>query len=152
MTDAEMRGGAIHVWTDGSCVPNPGKGGWAAVIRWPDGRMEEVTGSEAETTNNKMELTAAIRALEVLPDGCRVVLHTDSEYLSKGITQWLAGWERKGWRTADGKPVKNADLWVRLIKATSVRQVEWRWVRGHADTEMNVRADRLANAARQKLT
>ncbi|MGG5889811.1 ribonuclease HI [Falsiroseomonas sp. HC035] len=140
---------AVHVWTDGSCVPNPGKGGWAAVIRWRDGRVEERTGGDAETTNNRMELTAAIRALEALPAGCQVVLHTDSEYLAKGITLWLPGWERRGWRTADGSPVRNADLWVSLIKATSTRQVEWRWVRGHADVEMNVRADRLANAARK---
>ena len=143
---------AIHVWTDGSCQPNPGKGGWAVIMQMPDGSERDLSGSEANTTNNRMELIAAIQALEALPEGCSVVIHTDSQYVSEGITKWLPSWQRSGWRKSDGKPVLNANLWARLIEAESRRRVEWRWVRGHADAEMNVRADALANAAREGLS
>jgi ribonuclease HI len=126
------------IYTDGACSGNPGPGGWAAILTYGD-RCKEISGGEAETTNNRMELTAAISALDALKSASRVELHTDSEYVMKGITQWIHGWKRKGWRTAAGQPVKNADLWQRLDAARQRHQVDWRWVRGHAGHPENER-------------
>jgi ribonuclease HI len=136
----------VEIWTDGGCRPNPGPGGWGAVLRFGD-VVRELSGAAPATTNNRMELTAAIAALEALKRPCRVILHTDSEYVRNGITRWLTGWVRKSWKTAAGDPVKNMDLWARLLEAQKPHQVEWRWVRGHAGDAMNERADALANAA-----
>ena len=140
----------VEIWTDGGCKPNPGPGGWAAILRFR-GVERELSGAEPMSTNNRMELTAAITALEALKRPCRVALHTDSEYLQKGITQWHAGWVRRNWKNAAGDPVANMELWQRLFAAASRHQVEWRWVRGHAGDAMNERADRLATAARESL-
>ncbi|MBV8095910.1 MAG: ribonuclease HI [Acetobacteraceae bacterium] len=141
---------AVEIWTDGGCKPNPGPGGWAAILRFR-GVEKELSGAERNSTNNRMELTAAATALETLKRPCRVILHTDSEYLQKGITQWHAGWVRRNWKNADGDPVANMELWQRLLAAASPHRVQWRWVRGHAGDAMNERADRLATAAREKL-
>jgi ribonuclease HI len=138
----------VEIWTDGGCKPNPGPGGWAAILRFRDA-VRELSGREAATTNNRMELTAAAAGLEALRRPCRVVVHTDSEYVRNGITRWHAGWVRRNWRNAAGDPVANMDLWRRLLDAAAVHQVEWRWVRGHAGDVMNERADRLATAARE---
>ena len=141
----------VEVWTDGGARPNPGPGGWGAVLRY--GTVErELSGAEPATTNNRMELTAACAALETLKRRCRVVLHTDSEYVRNGITRWHTGWVRRNWRNAAGDPVANMDLWRRLLAAAAEHEVEWRWVRGHAGDAMNERADRLATAAREALT
>jgi ribonuclease HI len=136
----------IEIWTDGACSGNPGPGGWGAVIRLPDGETE-LSGGENPTTNNRMELMGAISALEHLPEGARATLHTDSQYVKNGLTQWIHGWKRNGWRTADKKPVKNEDLWRRLDDAARRHSVEWKWVKGHAGDPMNERADALARAA-----
>jgi ribonuclease HI len=136
----------VEIYTDGACRGNPGPGGWGALLRYK-GREKTLYGSEAQTTNNRMELMAAIRALETLTRGCRVHLTTDSQYVMKGITEWLPNWRRRGWKTADKKPVKNADLWQRLDAACRPHQVEWRWVRGHTGHPENERADALANRA-----
>jgi len=141
---------AVEAWTDGGCKPNPGPGGWAAVLRYK-GAERELSGAELTTTNNRMELTAACAALEALTRPCRVVLHTDSEYVRNGITRWHTGWVRKNWRNAAGDPVANMDLWRRLLDAAARHQVEWRWVRAHAGDPMNERADTLATAARVAL-
>ncbi len=133
----------VSIWTDGACSGNPGPGGWGAVLRY-GARERELTGGEALTTNNRMELTAAIEALEALKRPCTVSLHTDSQYLRGGVTGWLDGWKRNGWRTADGKPVKNEDLWRRLEAAAKPHTIEWLWVRGHAGNKFNERADLLA--------
>ena len=133
----------VVVFTDGACSGNPGPGGWGAILRLGD-RARELSGGEAQTTNNRMELSAAIAALEALTRPCRVELHTDSRYLRDGVTSWIHGWKRNGWRTADKKPVKNEDLWRRLDAAASRHQVDWRWVRGHAGHALNERADALA--------
>ncbi len=133
----------VEIWTDGACSGNPGPGGWGAVLRY-GAHEKELKGGERLTTNNRMELTAAIEALESLKRPCAVVVHTDSQYVRGGITGWLAGWKRNGWRTADKKPVKNDDLWRRLDEAAARHGVEWRWVRGHAGNELNERADQLA--------
>jgi ribonuclease HI len=133
----------IEIWTDGACSGNPGPGGWGALIRIGDA-SRELHGGEAATTNNRMELTAAISALESLPEGSRIILHTDSQYVKDGLTKWIHGWKRNGWRTADRKPVKNQDLWIRLDTAAHTRHVDWRWVRGHNGDEGNERADALA--------
>ncbi len=139
----------VEVWTDGGCKPNPGPGGWAAILRFR--RVEkELSGAEPATTNNRMELTAAAAALEALKRPCRVVLHTDSEYVKNGITRWHTGWVRKNWRSSTGDPVKNMDLWKRLLAAAAQHKIEWRWVRGHAGDVMNERADALATAARER--
>lgn len=138
----------VQIWTDGGCKPNPGPGGWGAVLRYRDGERE-LSGAEPTTTNNRMELTAAAVALETLSRPCLVVLHTDSEYLRNGITRWHVGWVRRNWRNAAGDPVANMDLWRRVLAAAARHQVEWRWVRGHSGEPMNERADRLATAARQ---
>jgi len=140
----------IEAWTDGGCKPNPGPGGWAAILRW-QGHEKELSGAEPETTNNRMELTAAIAALEAPKRPARMIIHTDSEYLRLGVTRWLAGWVRRGWRNAAKDPVANRDLWERLLAATARHEVEWRWVQGHAGDAMNERADRLATAARDAL-
>ena len=133
----------VEIWTDGACSGNPGPGGWGAVLRW-SGHEKELTGGEAHTTNNRMELMAAISALEALKKSCPVDLHTDSEYLRNGVTKWVAGWRRNGWRTADKKPVKNQDLWERLDAALKNHEIAWHWVKGHAGNELNERADQLA--------
>lgn len=140
----------VEVWTDGGCKPNPGPGGWGAILRYGD-HERELSGGDAQTTNNRMELTAATAALETLKRPCRVVLHTDSEYLKNGITRWHTGWVRKNWRSSTGEPVKNIDLWQRLLAAAAQHQIEWRWVRGHSGNIMNERADRLATRAREEL-
>jgi ribonuclease HI len=134
----------VAVYTDGACRGNPGPGGWGAVLRFGD-TEKELCGGEPETTNNRMEMTAAIRALEALREPCRVDLYTDSEYLRKGITEWLPNWRRRGWRTASRKPVKNQDLWEALVTATERHDVTWHWVKGHAGHPENERADALAN-------
>lgn len=143
-------GPPLEIWTDGGCKPNPGPGGWAAILRF-GAHERELTGAEAATTNNRMELTAAAAALEALTRPSRVVLHTDSEYVRNGITRWHTGWVRRNWRNAAGDPVANMDLWRRLLDAAKPHEVEWRWVRGHAGDAMNERADRLATEARRDL-
>jgi ribonuclease HI len=136
----------IVIYTDGACSRNPGPGGWAAILT--DGHhSREIFGGEPHTTNNRMELMAAIEALERLKQPSHVELHTDSEYVMKGITQWIHGWKRKGWRTAAGQPVKNADLWRRLDEARQRHKIDWQWVRGHAGHSENERADELAREA-----
>ena len=135
--------GLVDIFTDGACSGNPGPGGWGAVLRFGD-QERELKGHEAATTNNRMELMAAIRALEALKRPCRVRLHTDSQYLRNGMTHWIAGWKARGWKTADKKPVKNVDLWQRLEAAIESHDVEFVWVRGHAGHAENERADKLA--------
>jgi ribonuclease HI len=136
----------IEVFTDGACSGNPGPGGWGAVLRWR-GREKELSGGEAQTTNNRMELMAAIQALEALKRPSTVRLVTDSDYLRQGITSWVHSWRRKGWKTAGNKPVKNQDLWQRLTAAMERHEVDWQWTRGHAGHPENERADALARAA-----
>jgi ribonuclease HI len=133
----------VEIWTDGACSGNPGPGGWGAILRFGE-REKELSGGELLTTNNRMELTAAISALEALKRACEVDLHTDSQYLRQGVTGWMFGWKKNGWRTADRKPVKNEDLWRRLDEAVGRHKIDWRWVKGHAGDEMNERADELA--------
>jgi ribonuclease HI len=133
----------VDIFTDGACKGNPGPGGWGAIIRSGE-REKELSGGEQLTTNNRMEMMAAIRALQALKRPCEIILHTDSIYLRDGITKWVHGWKRNGWRTADRKPVKNADLWQELIDAAAPHRVTWQWVRGHAGHPENERADRLA--------
>ncbi len=140
----------VEIWTDGGCKPNPGPGGWGAVLRFK-GVERELTGADAATTNNRMELTAAAAALESLTRPCRVVLHTDSEYVRNGVTRWSAGWVRKNWRNASGDPVANMDLWRRVLDAAKPHQIEWKWVRGHSGDVMNERVDVLATQARLTL-
>ncbi len=136
----------VEVATDGACKGNPGPGGWGAVLRF--GTTEkELSGGATDTTNNRMELTAAIRALEALKKPCRVKLSTDSRYVMDGLTKWIHGWRRNGWKTADRKPVKNADLWQDLLAAAAPHRVEWIWVKGHAGHPDNERADTLASEA-----
>jgi ribonuclease HI len=136
----------VEIATDGACKGNPGPGGWGVVIR-KGAREKELSGGETQTTNNRMELTAAIEALNALTRPCRVTLSTDSRYVIDGLTKWIHGWQRNGWRTADKKPVKNADLWQALIDAAKPHRVEWVWVKGHAGHPENERADRLASDA-----
>lgn len=134
---------AVEIFTDGACSGNPGPGGWGAILRF--GSVEkELSGGEAPTTNNRMELLAAISALEALKRACTVVVHTDSQYLRDGVTKWIAGWKRNGWKTADKKKVKNQDLWERLDALIKIHDIEWRWVKGHAGHPENERADELA--------
>lgn len=137
---------AVVIFTDGACSGNPGPGGWGAILIYGDHRKEILDG-EAETTNNRMELMAAIKALEALKKPSRVELHTDSSYLKNGITGWIVRWKANGWRTANKKPVKNVELWQRLDKARARHQIDWRWVRGHAGHPENERADQLAREA-----
>ena len=137
--------GRVKIWTDGACSGNPGPGGYGAILQFGE-REKELSGGESATTNNRMELMAAIVALEALTRPCAVDLHTDSQYVRNGVTQWIAGWKARGWKTADRKPVKNVELWGRLEEASERHEVEWHWVRGHAGDEMNERADALARA------
>lgn len=134
----------VEIYTDGACRGNPGPGGWGVWLKYGE-HEKELCGGEAETTNNRMELMAAIQALDALTRECDVRLYTDSQYVRKGITEWIIGWKAKNWRTAAKKPVKNADLWKRLDEATKKHKVEWVWVKGHAGIEGNEKADELAN-------
>ena len=136
----------VQVWTDGACLGNPGPGGWGAILRW-NGTERELAGGEKQTTNNRMELMAAIQALETLKRACEVVLTTDSQYVRKGITEWMTNWKKNGWKTASKKPVKNAELWQRLDRARERHEVQWDWVKGHSGHPENERADELASAA-----
>ncbi len=136
----------VRIFTDGACRGNPGPGGWGAVLIYSD-KQKELYGSERETTNNRMELMAAIQALEALKGARSVTLTTDSEYVKKGITEWLENWKRRGWKTAAKKPVKNTDLWKRLEAVTHNHDIRWHWVRGHSGHPENERADQLANRA-----
>lgn len=136
----------VEIYTDGACRGNPGPGGWGALLRYGE-REKELYGGERETTNNRMELMAAIVALESLKRPCEVALTTDSQYVRKGITEWIASWKRRGWKTADKKPVKNQDLWQRLEAATHKHKIHWKWIKGHSGHEENERADELANRA-----
>lgn len=140
MSEAAKR---VVIHTDGACSGNPGPGGWGAILEF-DGREKELSGGAPATTNNRMELTAAIEALSALTKPSVVELHTDSQYLRQGITSWIRGWKRNGWRTADRKPVKNVDLWQALEPLIERHKVDWRWVRGHAGHDVNERADALA--------
>ncbi len=136
----------VNIWTDGACSGNPGPGGWGAILTYGD-TEKELSGAEAATTNNRMELMAAISALEALKRETKVTLHTDSKYVMDGVTKWIHGWKKNGWKTADKKPVKNEDLWKRLDAANASHDVTWKWVKGHADDVMNNRADELARNA-----
>lgn len=136
----------VEIWTDGACSGNPGPGGWGAILIHGD-TQRELYGAEPDTTNNRMELMAAIAGLEALKRPCTVVLVTDSQYVKGGITSWIFGWKKNGWKTADKKPVKNMDLWQALDAAIRQHKVEWRWVKGHAGTPLNERADELARLA-----
>jgi ribonuclease HI len=140
----ETEGKVVHIYTDGACKGNPGPGGWGAVLAF-NGTERELFGGEPATTNNRMELTAVIEALAALTRPCRVVLHTDSQYVQKGITEWIRGWKARGWRTAAREPVKNADLWKKLDEIVRSHDIEWIWVKGHAGHVGNERADALAN-------
>ena len=139
----------VEIATDGACKGNPGPGGWGAVIRY-GARERELSGGEPLTTNNRMELTAAIEALNALTRPCRVRLSTDSRYVMDGLTKWLKAWQRNGWKTADRKPVKNADLWQALVNGAARHRIEWIWVKGHAGHPDNERADKLASDAAHK--
>ncbi|MBB3981684.1 ribonuclease HI [Sphingobium fontiphilum] len=140
----------VDIFTDGACKGNPGPGGWGAVLRFGD-KERELSGGEADTTNNRMEMMAAIEALNALKRPCVVRLHTDSKYVLDGITKWVFGWQKKGWRTADNKPVKNVELWQALVKAAARHQLSWIWVKGHAGHPENERADALACAAAEAM-
>ncbi|SOB78546.1 ribonuclease HI [Sphingomonas guangdongensis] len=139
----------VEIATDGACKGNPGPGGWGVLLRFGE-REKELSGGERLTTNNRMELTAAIRGLEALKGPCRVTLSTDSRYVMDGLTKWIKGWQRNGWKTADKKPVKNAELWQALLAASEPHRIEWKWVKGHAGHPDNERADRLASDAADK--
>lgn len=143
MASTDAAGSSIEIFTDGACSGNPGPGGWGAILRWK-GHEKELFGGETPTTNNRMELMAAIRALESLKRPSHVLLYTDSTYVRDGITSWIHGWKRNGWKTAAKKPVKNEDLWRRLDDAISAHDIEWHWVKGHAGHPENERADELA--------
>lgn len=145
-----MSGGTVEIFTDGACRGNPGPGGWGAVLRF-NGTEKELYGGEALTTNNRMELTAAIRALEALTRHCRVQLTTDSKYVQQGITEWLPGWKRRNWKNSARQPVKNIDLWQALDRLAAQHDIAWHWVKGHAGHPENERADRLANRAIDEL-
>ena len=136
----------VDIHTDGACLGNPGPGGWAALLRYK-GHERELAGGEGHTTNNRMELMAAIMGLETLTEPCRIMLQTDSQYVRQGITEWMSGWVRRNWKTAGGDPVKNRDLWERLHAATGRHQIEWRWVKGHNGDPDNERVDQMARDA-----
>ena len=136
----------VEIFTDGACKGNPGPGGWGALLR-RGAAEKELSGSEAATTNNRMEMTAVIRALEALTSPCTVTLHTDSRYVIDGITKWIIGWRKNGWRNSKKEPVKNADLWQELVKAAAPHKVTWQWVKGHSGHVENERVDRLASDA-----
>lgn len=140
-----MTANKVIIHTDGACSGNPGPGGWGAILAY-NGTRKELSGGEAETTNNRMELTGAIMALETLKRPCKVEMHVDSAYVKDGITKWIHGWKRNGWKTADKKPVKNVELWQRLDAAIAAHDISWRWVKGHAGHAENERADELARA------
>ena len=140
----------VIIHTDGACKGNPGPGGWGAILQ-ASGKTKELCGGEPLTTNNRMELTAAIMALEALTRPCKIDLHTDSKYVMDGITGWIHGWKARGWKTADKKPVKNDDLWKRLDVARTRHEVKWHWVKGHAGHELNDRADQLANLGIERM-
>jgi ribonuclease HI len=142
----ELDENTVHLFTDGACSGNPGPGGWGVILRWRD-QEKEMSGAEPETTNNRMELFAAIAGLEALKRPARVRIHTDSMYLKDGITKWIHGWKKNGWKTADKKPVKNVDLWQRLEAAIARHDVSWHWVRGHVGHPENERADEIARLA-----
>lgn len=137
----------VVIATDGACKGNPGIGGWGAILRAANGSEKELCGAETHTTNNRMELTGAIEALNALTRPAHVILSTDSVYVRSGIMTWIHGWKRNGWKTADKKPVKNAELWQALLEATARHEIEWRWVKGHSGDPDNERADALANEA-----
>jgi ribonuclease HI len=139
----------VEIYSDGACSGNPGPGGWGSVLLY-NGHRRELSGGEAQTTNNRMELMAVIQALETLKRPCEVIVHTDSTYVMKGMTEWLAQWKKRDWRTADRKPVKNVELWQRLEQAIHSHKVHWRWVRGHSGVAENERADELARMAIQR--
>lgn len=145
-----MSHGIVEIFTDGACRGNPGPGGWGAVLRF-NGTERELFGGEAHTTNNRMELTAAIRALEALKRRCRVRLTTDSKYVQQGITEWLPGWKRRNWKNSARQPVKNIDLWQELDRLAAQHDIDWHWVKGHAGHPENERADQLANRAIDEL-
>jgi len=147
--DDETRGGRlkkVQLITDGACIGNPGPGGWACILRYGD-HKREMSGSEPETTNNRMELTAAIRGLSAIKESCEVEVITDSEYVKNGITKWIHGWKRKGWKNSSKKPVVNQDLWAELDRLVSSHHTHWTWTKGHADHEDNNRCDELATQA-----
>jgi len=141
----------VRIYADGACKGNPGPGGWGAIVR-AGGSERELYGGEHQTTNNRMELTAVIRALESIDASSGVEVYTDSQYVQKGISEWLPDWKRRGWRTADRKPVKNVDLWQRLERAAAAHRVSWHWIKGHAGHPENERADALANRGAEELT
>ena len=147
---AQPKAGVVEIYTDGACRGNPGVGGWAALLRRGTDERE-IHGAEPHTTNNRMELTAVIRALEALRRPVEARVYTDSEYVRRGITEWLVSWKARGWRTADKKPVKNQDLWEQLDRLAASHRIEWHWVPGHAGVEGNERVDRLANEAIDEL-
>ncbi|MEJ2400723.1 MAG: ribonuclease HI [Xanthomonadales bacterium] len=136
----------VVIYTDGACSGNPGPGGWGSILMY-NGHRRELSGGDKTTTNNRMEMMAVIQALEALKRSCRIVIHTDSTYVMKGMTEWMDSWKRRGWKTAGKKPVKNVDLWQRLDEAMARHDVEWRWVRGHSGVPENERADELARLA-----
>ncbi|HEY6511072.1 MAG TPA: ribonuclease HI [Burkholderiaceae bacterium] len=142
--------GPVVVYTDGACKGNPGPGGWGALLRWGD-HQKELFGGQAQTTNNRMELTAVIEALTALKQRCEVAVYTDSEYVKNGITTWIHNWKQRGWRTADKKPVKNVELWQQLDALAAQHDVSWHWVRGHNGDPGNERADELANLGVQSV-
>jgi ribonuclease HI len=146
LTDETNKAGRVIIHTDGACSGNPGPGGWGAILQWGEHRRE-LKGGENHTTNNRMELMGAISALEALKRPCEVEIHTDSQYLRQGITEWIHGWKRNGWRTGEKKPVKNVDLWQRLDAAAARHRMHWHWVRGHSGHDLNERADQLAREA-----
>ena len=151
MSSSASTAEVVRIYADGACKGNPGRGGWGAILQY-DGREKELFGGEPMTTNNRMELTAVIRALEELKRVSVVEVYTDSQYVQKGISEWLRDWRRRGWRTADKKPVKNVDLWQRLERAAAAHRVSWHWVKGHAGHPENERADALANRGAEELT
>ncbi|HYB50787.1 MAG TPA: ribonuclease HI [Burkholderiaceae bacterium] len=148
-TEESRPSSIVEIWTDGACKGNPGPGGWGALLRSGD-KERELFGGAASTTNNRMELVAVIEALATLKRPCDVIVHTDSQYVKLGITEWLKQWERRGWKTADRKPVKNVELWQRLDEEVRRHRVQWRWVRGHSGDPDNERADALANRGAQQ--
>jgi ribonuclease HI len=146
MTSDNDNDNRVEIYTDGACSGNPGPGGWGAILRFK-GVEKEMSGGAPETTNNRMEMMAAISALEALKRPCVIDIYTDSSYVRDGITKWIFGWQKRGWKTADKKPVKNVELWQRLLKALEPHQVEWHWVKGHAGHPENERCDELARQA-----
>lgn len=139
-----MNADTIYIYSDGACKGNPGAGGWGALLV-SSGHSKEICGGEANTTNNRMEMTAVIRALESLKRPSTIEVHTDSQYVQKGISEWMVGWKKRNWRTADGKPVKNQDLWLQLDSLSQLHSIKWKWVKGHSGHPENERADALAN-------